>query len=80
MTQTFTKTQLAQYTQYNGKIKPQKYVDIDGIVYDVTQVDAWAGANHHGQVASNDLSGIILKAPHKKTVLAKLPVVGKLTE
>lgn len=53
---------------------------IDSIVYDVTQVDAWAGANHHGQVAGNDLSEIILKAPHKKTVLAKLPVVGKLTE
>lgn len=77
MTKTFTKTQLAQY---NGKIKPQKYVAIDSIVYDVTQVDAWTGANHHGQVAGNDLSEIILKAPHKKTVLAKLPVVGKLTE
>ena len=38
MTKTFTKTQLAQY---NGKIKPQKYVAIDSIVYDVTQVDAW---------------------------------------
>lgn len=77
MTQTFTKTQLVQY---NGKIKPQKYVAIDGIVYDVTQVDALAGANHHGQVAGNDLSEVILKAPHKKTVLSKLPVVGKLTE
>lgn len=78
MTQTFTKTQLAQYTQYNGKIKPQKYVDIDGIVYDVTQVDAWAGANHHGQVASNDLSGIILKAPHKKNGLGQIAGCGEI--
>jgi len=71
--QTFTQAELAQY---NGIDKPQKYVAIDGVVYDVTNASAWRGANHHGNVAGQDLSASIKKSPHKLTVLTRLPVVG----
>ncbi|WP_225047845.1 cytochrome b5 domain-containing protein [Lacticaseibacillus kribbianus] len=74
MTETFTKETLAKY---NGVDDPKKYVAIDGVVYDLTNVPAWAGENHHGNHAGQDLSDVIVHAPHGKSVLAKLPVVGK---
>ncbi|MFD1670631.1 cytochrome b5 domain-containing protein [Agrilactobacillus yilanensis] len=74
---TFTKAELAKF---NGKDDVKKYVAVDGVVYDMTDVPAWQGDQHHGQTPGNDLSDAILKAPHKKSVLAKLPVVGKLTD
>lgn len=77
MEKTFSKEELAQY---DGKIKSQKYVAIDGVVYDLTNIKAWSGENHHGHVAGNDHSQEILNAPHKKTVLEKLPIVGKLAD
>lgn len=64
--------------QYDGKDGHKAYVAIDGTIYDVTDVDAWKNGEHHGNVAGKDLSEVITTAPHKKSVLAKLPVVGKL--
>ena len=64
--------------QYDGKNGHKAYVAIDGTIYDLTDVDAWKNGEHHGNVAGQDLSAVILKAPHKKSVLEKLPVVGKL--
>lgn len=72
---TFTKDELAKYNGENGA---KKYLAIDGVVYDVTNVDAWGGENHHGNKPGADLSQQILKAPHKKSVLGKLTEVGKL--
>lgn len=72
---TFTKEELAKY---NGVDGAKKYLAIDGVVYDVTDVAAWGGDNHHGNKPGADLSAQILKAPHKKNVLGKLTVVGKL--
>lgn len=70
----FSQAELARYDGSDGK---KAYVAIDGVVYDVSDVDAWQGGKHHGQTAGKDLSQIIVKAPHKKSVLGKLPVVGK---
>lgn len=75
MDKTFTKTELAQFNGENGN---KKYVAIDGVVYDLTDVKAWASNNHHGNQPGQDLSEQIMKSPHKKSVLAKLNVVGKL--
>ena len=72
--QTFTKAQLAEY---DGVQKPEKYVAIDGVVYDVSGASAWSGPNHHGNVAGQDLTAAIQKSPHKGVVLTRLPVVGK---
>ncbi|MFD0896631.1 cytochrome b5 domain-containing protein [Loigolactobacillus binensis] len=73
---TFSQAELAEFDGSNGK---KAYVAIDGVVYDVTDVKAWSEGKHHGQTAGKDLSAVIVKAPHKKSVLAKLPVVGKYT-
>lgn len=72
---TFTTADLAKYDGSNGA---KKYVAIDNVVYDVTDVPAWSGDAHHGNQPGQDLSERILKAPHKKSVLGKLTVVGKL--
>ncbi|MBV0930204.1 cytochrome B5 [Lentilactobacillus sp. IMAU92037] len=71
---TFTKAQLAQF---DGKDGNKAYVAIDGIVYDLTNVDQWATGRHHGKLAGQDLSVVIDHTPHKRTVLDKLTAVGK---
>nr|WP_152537783.1 cytochrome b5 domain-containing protein [Agrilactobacillus composti] len=75
MDKTFTKTELAQYDGQDGR---KKYVAIDGVVYDLTGFKAWASNNHHGNHPGQDLSEQIMKSPHKKNVLSKLTIVGKL--
>ena len=64
--------------QYDGKDGHKAYVAVDGTVYDVTGVEAWQNGEHHGNLAGQDLSAVIMNAPHKKSVLNNLPVVGKL--
>lgn len=72
---TFTTSELKQYDGKNGN---KAYVAIDGLVYDLSAVPAWYNGDHHGLHAGNDLSAEIMRAPHQKSVLAKLQVVGKL--
>ncbi|MQS76220.1 cytochrome b5 domain-containing protein [Companilactobacillus halodurans] len=64
--------------KFNGKDGNPAYVAIDGIIYDVTDVDPWKGGEHHGHVAGQDLSEVIDHAPHKRSVLAELTEVGTL--
>ncbi len=66
--------------KYNGQDGNPAYVAIDGIVYDVTDVEPWAGGKHHGNTAGNDLSEAIMQSPHKHSVLAKLNEVGRLAK
>jgi predicted heme/steroid binding protein len=75
-TKTFTITELAQYDGLNGH---KAYVAVDGKVYDVTNSSAWSGGKHQGMVAGVDLSTSIGSAPHGKSVLSSLTVVGTLT-
>lgn len=75
---TFT---LEQLSQYNGKNGNRAYVAVDGVVYDVTDVPAWANGEHkNGLTAGNELSEEILSSPHGKKVLENLPVVGTFVE
>lgn len=69
---------LEELKKYNGENGNPAYVAIDGVVYDVSDVDPWQGGKHHGNVAGQDLSEVIKHAPHKHSVLAKLTEVGKL--
>lgn len=69
---------LEELKKFNGENGNPAYVAIDGTVYDVTDVKPWQGGKHHGNVAGNDLSEVIMKSPHKHSVLAKLNEVGKL--
>ena len=62
--------------KYNGKDGAKAYVAVDGVVYDVTGVDAWANGGHQGFEAGQDLTDAIKKAPHGTSTLKGLTQVG----
>ncbi|KRL75877.1 hypothetical protein FC17_GL002368 [Secundilactobacillus paracollinoides DSM 15502 = JCM 11969] len=72
---TFTVEELKQFDGQDGH---KAYVAVEGVVYDVTGVEAWQAGKHHGNLAGQDLTDAISQAPHGKAVLGSLPVVGKL--
>lgn len=75
---TFT---LEELSQYNGKNGQPAYVAVDGVVYDVTKVEAWKNGEHKmGLTAGNELSEEINSSPHGKKVLEGLPIVGEFVE
>lgn len=75
---TFNQAELAKFDGQNGQ---PAYVAVDGVVYDVSGVDAWAGGKHHGNLAGQELTAVIdTRSPHGRGVLKKLPVVGKYAE
>ena len=69
---------LDELKNYDGKEGLKAYIAVYGVVYDFTNVAAWQGWTHHGNNAGNDVSDRIVKAPHGKSTLEKLEVVGKL--
>ena len=72
----FTVDELAKY---NGKDGNRAYVAVEGVVYDVTDVPQWAGGEHNGYSAGQDLTDAIENiSPHGVSVLAGVPVVGTL--
>ncbi|RRK09325.1 cytochrome B5 [Lactiplantibacillus garii] len=72
---TFNQTELAKY---DGQAGQPAYVAVDGVVYDVTGIAAWAGGKHHGNLAGRELTAVIdNKSPHGRSVLKKLKVVGQ---
>lgn len=75
---TFT---LLELSQYDGEDGDSAYVAVDGVIYDVTDVPAWAGGEHKNNLmAGNDHTEAILGSPHGKDVLEDLPQVGTLVE
>ena len=72
---TFSAEELAKY---NGKDGNPAYVAVDGKVYDVSAIPQWNGGSHAGGTlsAGMDQSQAIMRSPHGKDVLSKLPIVG----
>ena len=72
---TFNAEELAKY---NGKDGNPAYVAVDGKVYDLSAVPQWTGGSHAGGSlsAGMDQSEAIMRSPHGKDVLSRLPIVG----
>ena len=73
---TFT---LDELEEYDGKDGAKAYIAVDGVVYDVTDVEPWAGGEHNDYEAGKDLTEEIkTESPHGVSKLEGIPVVGKL--
>jgi len=72
---------LDDLSKYNGQNGQPAYIAIDGVVYDVSNAKGWKDGIHKGKYqAGKDWSQEILKSPHGKKVLDKLPIMGKLKQ
>lgn len=65
---------------YDGVGDNYAYIAVNGVIYDVTNVSAWNGGEHNGNVAGTDVSDVINNAPHGDSVLENLTVVGEIIE
>lgn len=77
---TFTLDELARFDGKNGTAA---YVAVDGVVYDVSDSQAWQDGTHRscnlGAMAGKDLSEVITQAPaNMRALLESMPVVGTL--
>lgn len=71
---------LSELAMYDGVQMDMMYVAVDGIVYDVTTVEAWSTGTHNGYSVGNDVTEGLNMSPHKESVLADLTQVGMLVE
>ena len=72
---------LEELSEYDGQDGNPAYVAVDGVVYDVTDNEAWEGGEHAGELmAGGDYTEEILESPHGESVLEDLPIVGTLEE
>jgi predicted heme/steroid binding protein len=71
----FTVSELANFNGLNGQ---PAYVAVDGVVYDVTNNPSWAGGNHRGVQAGQDVSSMIPASHRADMRFEANPVVGTL--
>ena len=72
---TFTRSQLALR---NGQDKPEIWVALHGIIYEVTISRLWRNGKHYEHWAGQDLTDELKDAPHTEKVFDKFKPVGKL--
>ena len=73
----FSRNQLALR---NGQDKPEIWVALHGIIYDVTPSRLWKNGKHYEHWAGQDLTLELKDAPHTDKVFDKFKVIGKLKE
>jgi predicted heme/steroid binding protein len=68
----------AQLALRNGQDKPEVWVALHGIVYDVTSSRLWRNGKHYEHWAGQDLTDELKDAPHNANVFDKFRPIGKL--
>jgi predicted heme/steroid binding protein len=68
----------AQLALRNGQDKPEVWVALHGIVYDVTTSRLWRNGKHYEHWAGQDLTDELKDAPHNANVFDKFRPIGKL--
>jgi predicted heme/steroid binding protein len=69
----------AQLALRNGQDKPEVWVALHGIVYDVTTSRLWRNGKHYEHWAGQDLTDELKDAPHNANVFDKFHPIGKLS-
>ncbi len=69
---------LAQLALRNGQDKPQIWVALNGVIYDVTISRLWRNGKHYEHWAGQDLTNELKDAPHTEKVFDKFKPVGRL--
>jgi len=70
----------AQLALRNGQDKPEVWVALRGVIYDVSKSHLWKKGKHYEHWAGQDLTDELPDAPHNEKVFDKFKVVGKLTD
>lgn len=73
---------LDELAAFNGKNGQPAYIAVDGIIYDVSDLDLWAGGEHQGRFnAGQDLTKEIdEESPHGRSTLDRAKIVGRLVD
>lgn len=76
-------TNLPVYTQAqlalrNGQDKPEIWVALNGLIYDVTTSRLWRNGKHYEHWAGQDLTPELADAPHTEKVFDKFKPIGLL--
>ena len=70
---------LEELSKYNGIGGNPAYVSVNGIVYDVSSIQAWAGGVHFGVSSGSDATENFSTCHAASKILDKLPKVGIIT-
>lgn len=62
----------------NGQDKPEIWVAVKGIIYDVSRSRLWRNGQHYEHWAGQDLTAELIDAPHTEFVFDKFEKVGRL--
>ncbi|MDH4265249.1 MAG: hypothetical protein OEW45_06385 [Deltaproteobacteria bacterium] len=74
----FTKRELKEF---DGKDGRPAYIAFQGKIYDVSNSKLWKNGIHSGRhAAGEELTQVMLNAPHGEEVLTKFPLVGQLSQ
>jgi predicted heme/steroid binding protein len=73
----YTRNQLALR---NGQDKPQIWIALNGIIYDVTTSRLWRDGKHYEHWAGQDLTHELKDAPHTENVFDKFKPIGRLKQ
>lgn len=70
---------LRELRQYDGREGRPCYTAYRGKIYDVTESNLWKGGRHAGRHNSGeDLTDIMVNAPHEESVLQRFPIIGEI--